>query len=133
MIMRRMRTALKSKEGFTLVELLVVLMVLGVLAAVAVPRISDISGKAQEVKAKTELKQVQTAMEVYLAENGTYPTSTSEMNDALDFLMDSDLDEYTVKFVAGDADDFEITVTPKDNNLKFTVTIKHSDLTIVPN
>lgn len=98
-MMRWMRKMLKSEAGFTLVELLIVLMVLGILATIAIPRFRDMSGKANQVKMKSELKQVQTAMELYYAENNVYPANQVAFDGAIaDLLESADLSDYTLAY-----------------------------------
>jgi len=67
-----------NQKGFTLVELLIVVAILGVLAAVVVPNVIGLAGKGQDEAAKTELSDVQTAMDIMMATNHlTSVTATS--------------------------------------------------------
>jgi general secretion pathway protein G len=59
-------------EGFTLVELLIVIVILGVLAAVVVVSVSGINNNAQANACTTETKNIETAEEAYFAQNSTY-------------------------------------------------------------
>lgn len=127
--MTMMRKILKSKEGFTLIELMIVLLVLGVLATIAVPRFADMTGKANLVKAKTELKQVQTALELYNAEHGAYPSV--DANDAAfkavlaDYLTDGDLSDYTFTYTApAGGKGYSVAAA----NGKVTLTISRTDI-----
>lgn len=118
-MMNKMRNMLKSEAGFTLVELLVVLLVLGILASVAVPRFLDMRGKANLVKAKTELKQVQTAMELYYAEYGNYPAE-DDFEDALaEYVEPGDLADYVLNYtIAGGV----YTITTTFEGVALTIT-----------
>ncbi len=61
--------------GFSLLELVIVIVVMGILAAVAIPRMSRASKSAGEAAAKTNLKLLEVSIEEYAAEHdGTYPT-----------------------------------------------------------
>lgn len=114
-MMRWMRKLLKSEAGFTLVELLIVLMVLGILATIAIPRFKDMSGKANQVKMKSELKQVQTAMELYYAEHNEYPNPDDadfDFEAILEQLLESDdLADYSFTYDRSDAKEYEVDAT----------------------
>ncbi len=60
---------IRSEGGFTLVELLVVLAILAILVAVAVPNLAGLTGGARETAGDTELDNVRSAMDTLMAEN----------------------------------------------------------------
>ncbi len=63
---------LKSEDGFSLTELMVVLVIIGILALLAIPRFSSVTSKAKMAEAKTMLKQVHTLQEAYRFEYDVY-------------------------------------------------------------
>lgn len=70
-----MRKIFKSEKGFTLIELMIVIAILGILAAVAIPNFLNARGKAQDAAALSTLEAMKTAMEMYAADNGAYPSA----------------------------------------------------------
>src|SRR4051812_36079009 len=66
----------RHEHGFTLVEILVVIVVLGVLAAVVVFSVSGSTTKAQTNACALERRLIRTALNVYDAKNGAYPSAT---------------------------------------------------------
>ena len=63
----------KTKQGFTLVELVIVILILGILAAVAVPKFFNTSTTAVDNGVRQTLSTVRNAIELYAADNGTLP------------------------------------------------------------
>lgn len=68
----------KKKKGFTLVELLVVIAIIGILAAVGVTALSGARVKARDAKRIADLKQIQSALELYYTEQGSYPVGMAD-------------------------------------------------------
>ena len=72
-----MRKRAAGEAGFTLVELLVVMLILGILAAIAIPSFFNQTQKANDASAKSAAKTAQTAMETYRTDNsGSYVGAT---------------------------------------------------------
>jgi len=64
----------KSKKAFTLIELLVVIAIIGVLATVSIISLSNARAKSRDAKRTADIKQVQTALELFFNDNNRYPT-----------------------------------------------------------
>lgn len=66
--------SLKSKQsGFTIVELLIVIVVIGILATLVIVTFSGVQQKARDTKRQTDVKALASQLEVYYANNGSYP------------------------------------------------------------
>ena len=65
---------MSKRKGITLIELLIVVIILGALAALAIPRISTSATTAKQNTCATNIDIIDTQMEVYFAEKGLYPT-----------------------------------------------------------
>jgi prepilin-type N-terminal cleavage/methylation domain-containing protein len=74
-----------NRRGFTFIELLVVMVVMGVLAAIGVPRIRSMKERAYQATLRSDLGALRTAEEAYFAENQRYTTDLT----ALDFRASS--------------------------------------------
>jgi len=66
----------KRKEGFTIVELLIVIVVIGILAGLVITTYNGIQQKARNTERTTDLKTFQSQLEAYYANNGSYPDNT---------------------------------------------------------
>lgn len=62
-----------KKKGFTLIELLVVIAIIGLLSTLAVVALNSARSKARDAKRIADIKQVQTALELYYNDNNEYP------------------------------------------------------------
>ena len=68
----------RHRNGFTLVELLIVIVVIGLLATIAVPKLSAVKEKAYDRTVMSDIKRAHVAAEAYAAEYMTYPASASD-------------------------------------------------------
>jgi type IV pilus assembly protein PilA len=131
MIMRRAALKAKDKKGFTLVEVIVVLVILAILMAIAVPALTGYIGKAREGAAKGEGKTVLTAAQTYVTEknirnvavaaNGTTPTLAALNSEVAILVGDATIGDTTLEKAA-------ITAATIDTNGRITaLTYKTSD------
>lgn len=66
-----------DKRGFTLIELLVVIAIIGILTGILLPNYIGVRQRARDVQRKTDLQNIQTSLEIYRSDNGTYPASVT--------------------------------------------------------
>jgi len=79
---------LSAQQGFTLIELMVVISILGVLAMVAIPKYNAAIAMANTAKIQADLQTIDTAVAMYQTQNGMYPKNIS--TDLKDYLLDAD-------------------------------------------
>lgn len=77
-MLRRIRETLKSRKGFTLVELMAVIAIIGIIAAIAIPRFSDATEEAQAAKILADLRTIDSAITMHFAANNAYPDYTAD-------------------------------------------------------
>jgi general secretion pathway protein G len=65
----------KLQNGFTLIEVMVVVVILGILASIIIPKIMDKPDEARIVKAKQDIQAIQSALEMYRLANYVYPST----------------------------------------------------------
>ncbi|MEA3414893.1 MAG: type II secretion system major pseudopilin GspG [Thermodesulfobacteriota bacterium] len=64
-----------DNRGFTLIELMVVIVILGILAGLIVPRIMSRPEEARQAKARIQIESLETALKLYKLDNGSYPST----------------------------------------------------------
>lgn len=69
------KNILRTQAGFTLIELMVVIVILGILAGLVVPRIMDQPDQARAVKAAMQMESISTALKQFRLDNGFYPST----------------------------------------------------------
>ncbi|MBI2875345.1 MAG: prepilin-type N-terminal cleavage/methylation domain-containing protein [Candidatus Tectomicrobia bacterium] len=70
---------LRDQSGFTLIELMIVVAIIGILAAIAIPNFVKFQAKSQQAEAKAGLGSIRTMQEAYRAENDFYANGISSV------------------------------------------------------
>jgi prepilin-type N-terminal cleavage/methylation domain-containing protein len=102
---------MRGKKGFTLIEVLIVVIILGILATIAIPQFGNIVERARASEAVTNIAAIRTALEVFqLERGGDYPdyADVAAINAGLDCEITANNFTYVV---AGGAGTFTITAT----------------------
>jgi len=69
----------RNQKGFTLIELMIVVAIIGILAAIAIPQFASYRRRAQDSAAKSALKNLATAQENYYAQNNVYAATRTNL------------------------------------------------------
>ena len=64
------------KKGFTLIELMIVVVILGLLATIVMPRILDRPEQARRMKAKVDIRNIESALGLFKTDTGRFPTTS---------------------------------------------------------
>ena len=77
----RLPNRVRDNRGFTLIELLVVILIIGILAAIALPAFLNQRAKAQDVEAKSTVRNARQTLETFHTDRSTYDTDAATLED----------------------------------------------------
>ncbi len=101
----------KYMRGITLLELLIVVVIIGILTAIAYPNYREYVTRAKRTEAKAALLQIATNQERFYLQNNTYTTNMTNLGFPVAGAFLSDSDSYIINVGAADANDFTATAT----------------------
>lgn len=113
-----MKKLLKKSSGFTLIELMIVVAIIGILAAIAIPNFMNYQCKAKQSEAKSNLGTIRTIEEAYRAEHDTYTTSLTGLG-----FSTTGTPRYSYSVTAADGTTFSAQATGTINSATDTWTI----------
>ncbi len=116
-----------NKKAFTLIELLVVIAIIGILATLAVVALQQARQNARDAKRMADMKQLQTALELFFSENSRYPTADEWNGGVIVSSSSQEIFMYSIPLAPSPADGncLEASNTyvyiPRDNGSSYTI------------
>ena len=107
-----------KNQGFTLIEVMVVVAIVGILSAIAYPSYTEYIARGHRAEARANLLQAAQWMERAATANGTYPTASSAASAIAALEAQLKMDRYGIKVDSANGSSYTLTATPKGAQLK---------------
>lgn len=79
-----MKRILRDEKGFTLIEMMIVVAIIAILSAVAIPKFNESLALTNTTRVQADLQSLDTAIAMYRLQNGKYPNDLSDLDDYID-------------------------------------------------
>ena len=104
-----------NQKGFATLEVIMMVVVIGILATIAVPRFTDVTTKANTAKIQSDLSTIDTAIQMYYMEKNSYPSQISDLVDN-GYLMDEPKPPTGKAYINGTATNINAKTYALDEN-----------------
>ncbi len=110
---------MKNQKGFTLIELMIVIAIIGILAAIAIPQFSAYRKRAYNSAAQSDLKNFITAQEAYYVDESTYCSSETQLVTSYGAITS---DKVTVAINTATANTYDMTARHSTGAVTYSIT-----------